>query len=385
MVELYQHQLKAVELYPEKSYLAWEVGTGKTRGALAISEKHGFSRLLVVAPRSAHQIWDEESKNFNGFNVLRVITYEFFRDKLREEELRGYDLVIFDEAHRLSYIRTKWTRKAIKARRFIKNILMLSGTPADKLHKLYSQLLILTNWKDEMFKRFPTYTAFIHHYFFVDNYNKPQKVKHSRYKRELQEWFQKYAYIVRKEDVIELPDLILQEVKLKPIELKVESIQNVLSQFMTEYRLSSCLEDKIEWVIDLLEQEEKVVVFSLFKDFVKEIGKRLGNKVYAFTSETPKQTVEKAIQLQDKPIITTYMLSEGANLQKNYDTIVFASQPLSYIQYEQAVGRVYRSGQKNKVRIFKLLQNKIDYWVNWIINQKQDVLEYLKQGGKLWM
>jgi len=53
--------------------------------------------------------------------------------------------------------------------------------------------------------------------------------------------------------------------------------------------------------------------------------------------------------------------------------------PLKYIDYEQAIGRVYRAGQGNKVAIYRILQNEIDFIVKRIIEQKKDVAEYLKE------
>ena len=123
-LKLFKHQEKAVELFPEKKYLAWEVGTGKTIGALAIAKRY-FDRVLIVAPKSAHQSWLNDNKHFNI--DIEIATYEKFRDKIND--FSSFDLVVFDEAHRLSYRKTQWTKKAIQLRidRKIKEVLLLSG------------------------------------------------------------------------------------------------------------------------------------------------------------------------------------------------------------------------------------------------------------------
>ena len=372
---MYKHQENYVNLYPKKSYMAWEVGCGKTIGALATAKHNGFKRILVVAPRSAHLSWVRDNTHFNL--MLDIVTYEGFRDKI--DNVSGYDLIIFDEAHRLSYIKTKWTRKALELRPYMQNILMLSGAPADKYHKLYAQLKILTNGQDEMFKRFRSYAQFVNHFFELDEYMKPKKLKDERYEEFFQLWFQRYADIVRRDDVVELPPISFYDVRFVKENLDYEIEQNALANFIKWYKASALTKQKIEYVIEFLEDNRDTVVFSLFKSFVKQIKEKLGNEVYAFTSETPKNLIEQAIARQDKPIVSTYLLSEGVNLQMAYRNVIFASLPLKYIEYEQAVGRVYRVGQKRKVVIYRLMQNDVDYIVKSVLEKKRDVVEYLKE------
>jgi SNF2 family DNA or RNA helicase len=106
---------------------------------------------------------------------------------------------------------------------------------------------------------------------------------------------------------------------------------------------------------------------------------KLKNKAYFITGSTPVEYRMRVIQRQDKPIISTYAMSEGANLQKGYKNVVFVSLPLKYIEMEQAVGRVYRTGQSNKVALYYLLQNGIDKTVLNILKRKQNVVEYLRK------
>jgi len=100
--------------------------------------------------------------------------------------------------------------------------------------------------------------------------------------------------------------------------------------------------------------------------------------VYAITGEY-RQDFDNALQKQDKPIITTYALKEGANLQQ-YKNVVFLAPPLSYRDYNQSLSRVYRTGQKNKVTIYKILQNGIDYKIYGILENKASVYDYLRKG-----
>jgi len=375
--ELYTHQKNFVKMYPEKLYMAWEVGCGKTIGALATAKHNGFKKILIIAPKSAHLSWIRDNIHFNFNLTLDIVTYEGFRDKV--DDVSRYDLVVFDEAHRLSYIKTKWTRKALELRPYMKNILMLSGTPADKFHKLYAQLKILTNGQDEVFKRFRSYRQFVDYFFELDEYNKPKKLKDKKYEEFFLSWFQQYADIVRRDDVVELPPISFYDVRLEEERLEYETGENDLANFIKWYKASALTKQKIEYVIEFLKDNKDTVVFSLFRSFVKQVKEKLGDKVYAITSETPRALIEQAIVRQDKPIVSTYLLSEGANLQTAYRNVIFASLPLKYIEYEQAIGRVYRTGQRKKVIVYRLMQNDIDHIVKSILEKKRDVVEYLKE------
>jgi superfamily II DNA or RNA helicase len=376
-VKLFRHQEEAIKLFPNKKYLAWEVGTGKTIGSLAICKHHGFDKVLVVAPKSAHQSWLNDNQYFNL--DLEIATYERFRDKI--SNFSSFDLVVFDEAHRLSYTKTNWTKKAIQLRidRKIREVLLLSGTPLDKYHKIYAQLKVL-NPDDEMFQKYRNYTQFVNAYFYLDDYFKPVGLLRPEFKQELKQWFEKYAYIVKREDVVELPELQEIVVELKSVKLEYDISNYELANFIKEYKASSLTKEKIEYVLDFIEENPNTIVFSLFLDFVYHLQDKLKNKAYFITGSTPAEYRMRVIEKQDKPIISTYAMSEGANLQKGYKNVVFASLPLKYIEMEQAIGRVYRTGQAEKVALYYLLQNSIDKTVLNILKNKRDVVEYLRGG-----
>jgi SNF2 family DNA or RNA helicase len=375
-IKLFRHQEQAVSLFPQKRYLAWEVGCGKTAGALAICKYHGFDRVLVVAPKSAHPTWLHDNRYFN-INI-EIATYERFRDKIND--FSKFDLVVFDEAHRLSYTKTQWTRKAIQLRmdRKIKEVLLLSGTPIDMFHKIYAQLKVINPW-DEMFQKYKSYSQFINAYFELDEYFKPRGLLKPEFKQELKQWFEKYAHIVKREDVIELPPLQEITVELQPVELEYELSNYELANFIKEYHASALTKEKFEFVLDFLSENPNTIVFSLFVDFVNKVKEKLGNKVYCITGQTPAEYRMQVIARQDKPIVSTYAMGEGANLQRGYKNVIFATLPLKYIDMEQAIGRVYRTGQDKKVAVYYLIQNGIDKAVLRILKSKRNVVEYLRK------
>jgi superfamily II DNA or RNA helicase len=381
MIKLFKHQEEAISLYKQregKLYLNWETGTGKTIGALAIANAHGFKKLLVVAPKSSHLSWATEKEHFKDL-VLDIITYEAFRDKIND--FTSYDFLIFDEAHRLKNPSAKITKKAVEyaVRDKLPPRILLSGTPADRYYELYSQLKVL-NPEDKTFtKHFSSYTKFINFFYYLDKYYKPERLRSKDYEKWLKEWFLDYAHVVKKEDVVELPPLTEIPIRLpkQKIDIDIEDLSlYTVNTFITEFR-KSVSKQKIEWVLDFLEDNPDTIVFSLFREPTEQIKQKLGDRVYLITGKYRKE-FDIALQKQDKPIIATYSLKEGANLQK-YSNIVMLAPPLSYRDYQQSIARVYRTGQTKKVSIYKLLQNSIDYKVYAIIKEKGSVYDYLRK------
>lgn len=381
MLKLFKHQEKAIELYKQKEgklYLNWETGTGKTIGALAIANAYGFKNILVVAPRSSHLSWATEKEHFKDLN-LTIITYETFRDKI--DNFSRFDFLIFDEAHRLKNPSAKITKKAVEyaVQEKLPPRILLSGTPADRYYELYSQLKVL-NPEDKTFtKHFTSYSRFINFFYVLNEYWKPEYLRDKAYEKWLRDWFLEYAHVVRKEDVVELPPLTEIPIRLpkQKIDVDIEDLSlYTVSTFITEFRKSTS-KQKIEWVLDFIEDNPNTIVFSLFREPVEQIKQKLGDKVYLITGKYRKD-FDNALQKQDKPIVCTYALKEGANLQK-YNNVVYLAPPLAYRDYQQSLARVYRTGQERKVSVYKLLQNSIDYKVYNILQNKASVYDYLRK------
>lgn len=390
MIQLWEHQKRAIDLFKSfdyRIYLNWDTGTGKTIGSLAICDNYNMKNVLVVAPRSSSLSWKHDNEHFD-LN-LDVYTYETFRNKFTNDMLSKYDIIIFDECHRLKNPSAKVSKKAyeIIGKSTVPRI-FLSGTPADKFFELYMQYKILD---ENIVSNFKSYSKFINTYYYLDKYWQPKRLKKSSYAKELKTIFSQKTHRVRKEDVIELPDITYITVDIEPFDIEklsseFENLKNVdITKFTRYYMYNQGIDEngrvfnnsKISWTIDFLEDNRDTIVFAYFRNTVDTLKKILGNKAYYITGED-KRDLESAVIEADKPVIATYAIKEGANLQK-YRNIVFLTLPLSFRDYEQSISRVYRAGQKQKVTIYNLLQNDIDFIVYNILSQKKDVFSFLRE------
>jgi superfamily II DNA or RNA helicase len=168
---LLPHQIEStyivVNSLKPRYILADEVGLGKTiEAALIMKElifRNGYKKVLIIAPSPLLVQWKQELKNkFNeDFTIIRrknfvsekdinwqnynhlITSIDFIKNPKYADEIlkKKWDIVIFDEAHRLRRDYSKVTRAYVFAEKISKNcecLLLLTATPfRGKLEELY--------------------------------------------------------------------------------------------------------------------------------------------------------------------------------------------------------------------------------------------------------
>lgn len=133
-------------------YLALEVRTGKTPTSLAIAEKYGAKSVLFITKKKTINSIESDFKNFNFKFDLDVINYE----KLAENTVKIYDLVIIDEAHSIGAF-PKPSNRAKLIRECFSDlpIIFLSGTPcAESYSQIFYQLWVSNRSPFSNYKNF---------------------------------------------------------------------------------------------------------------------------------------------------------------------------------------------------------------------------------------
>ena len=123
--------------------LFMEQRTGKTKTALAIAERRGVKRLLILCPKIAIRVWKTELR-FEGLSTrmhAQVLTYEYAANHIDEllDPARKPEMIIADESQRIkrrTSARSKAARELAAACRYT---LALTGTPMDKHQDVWAQ------------------------------------------------------------------------------------------------------------------------------------------------------------------------------------------------------------------------------------------------------
>jgi superfamily II DNA or RNA helicase len=136
------------------AYLSMQVRTGKTLTALAACEKYGAKVVLFVTTKKAISSIEQDYDSLNPSFIIDIINFEQLHNLVRTD----YDVVIIDEAHRISQFPTSAERtKELKKICEGLPVIFLSGTPTPESYsQLYHQFFISSY---SPFKEYRTFYA----------------------------------------------------------------------------------------------------------------------------------------------------------------------------------------------------------------------------------
>ncbi len=397
-----------------------------------------LKNCLIICPSSLKKQWYNLIREFsdldcqiiegskkqrielwNAFSTIKIANYELFRfDDL--PFTTNWDVVVLDEATRIKNFYNKTTQRIrlLKADRKY----LLTGTPIENTGK---ELWSLFNWLD--YRVLGKYMAFEDRYLEVGYQRIGNRLIKMIYGmkniEELKQRLQPYYLRRTKEDIgLQLPPLIKeniyvelsQEEKGVLRELKkmakekidreesfigivqmmrvvcngLSGLANTHSQDIKIHQLSQSLtttnNTKVDEVVKLVEELEKenvgkIVVFSEFLTPLEELRSRFFNSLLLTGEEKVK---EKEMNIQNFTsgecqilLAQTKVGGYGLNLQ-NANVVIFINRPWNPAVEEQAIARLYRTGQKKTVFVYYLLaEDSIEDRVNEVLENKQEIRE----------
>jgi len=422
-IDEYEHQIETVERVLRemrgRAILADEVGLGKTIEALLILrelEMRGLvRRVLILVPAPLATQWKEEleTKFFQkDYRIAERVDDWARHDKViasmdlakrpnhAGEILKlDYDMLIFDEAHKLKSRSTQVHRFVQQIKK--KYVLLLTATPIQNdLRELFNLITLLRPGQLSTVRQF--YQSF------VDPEDKRKPRNATELKRLLSEVMVRnrrsrvkvvlprrsaHTYRVElSEEERRLYDQISTFIKTNCTEkfwlLVLISLQKALCS--STFAVAGMLENMLKR--PALPAHQRAVLARAFDlarqikhnakiDAVKEIVHRSGDRVLVFTDflhtqrriaeelqaaghsevllfngalgPTQKDAVVDRFRETKSVLLSTECGSEGRNLQFcnvmiNYDL------PWNPLRVEQRIGRVHRLGQKKDVHVFNL-------------------------------
>lgn len=405
------------------AYLGWDRGLGKTLGALIMAQEVGARRIIIVTPNSSKDtVWTPEVQKWYGYlyedRVYNVAGTKSKRDRavaefvhapgpaillVHYEALRlidwskvpDVDLVIVDEAHRLS--NGSASAKSPKFYKALKKI----GTK----HKLALSGSIIVNSPEDFFGA--------QHWLFPKKYRSQFKDWRDKYLQYVESGWGKVLIGVlpdkleamktelasfmcvreKRDELPGLPDKVTVDLRVPLSAMQRKVYDDMAERFLAELpdgveikagnvvtqltRLrqiaagldvaGSSVQDsvKIDTALDLVMDNlpKKTVVFTWHRATATAIGARLdalGVKHRVITGDTKMST--RAISVQEfqtdpevKVIVATIKtLGESVTLHAASD-LIFVESSWTPADMAQAADRVYRIGQNDRVSITNVI------------------------------
>lgn len=437
----YKYQTYATEFIKAKDEAAifLSMGLGKTVITLTaikdLLDAGKVNKVLIVAPkRVAESTWPDEIKKWDhlsgldyavatgapmqrmdALNENKPVTLinreniEWLVDKSGYEF--DFDMVVLDELSSFKSYQSKRFKAMIKVRSKIDKIVGLTGTPSSNgLMDLWAEFRIL-----DFGERLGRYiTNYRQRYFEPDKRNQTVIFSYKPLPFAEETIYDKISDItisMKAEDYLELPDLIINEVKVdlseseratydglcKDMVVQVQeneidainaaALSNKLLQMANgavydETKTPVFIHDrKLDALEDLVEgaNGKPVLIAYWFKHDLERIKKRFDVREIKTTDDIADWNNGK-IQIA---VIHPASAGHGLNLQSGGSTLIWFGLTWSLELYDQTNARLYRQGQKESVVIHHIItKGTIDEDVMAALKDKQETQDALINAVK---
>jgi SWI/SNF-related matrix-associated actin-dependent regulator 1 of chromatin subfamily A len=253
---LYTYQKEGVQFLRAraKAYLADDMGLGKTIQAIKVCDDLMANTILVVCPATLKENWAREfeawgvwprsisvvhpNQHIVPVSDVTIVNYEMLLSdgKFNQLMMRRYEVIIFDEAHRLKNHKADRTRKALGPKYDGvagiagqgDRVYFLSGTPApNNVSELWTVMRFMTGSN-------VAYWNFLNRYCVVRNTGFGMKIVGQRNITELRDKLKPVMLRRKSEDVLkDLPPITYQSVSLAPVDVAKMASDKVAWQKLT--------------------------------------------------------------------------------------------------------------------------------------------------------
>ena len=380
---LYRYQKDLLDKSLKNYIYPLGTGTGKTILSIHHYWKHAKNkRLVIVAPAQKVKEggWDREINNFNKYYGMNI----------------DYEVISYGRlCHYIkNYKKSQRSKLALKLCKSSYGFCLLSATPASN------------GYQD-----LGNYMAIFGIYASGYAYEKSNAIKKMNYMGfyEIVDWKNK-EYIdkcwkaissiaLNKNDCLDLPDLVFEEkyfaageeyITIKKDKVLGDELYDSSPKFIAGLRQYAGFNEKLEYLKEFREStDSNILIFYNFKkeaEAIKELIK-VDYEVSGSLSRIPN--FEDFKNLKNKTTLVQIQAG-GAGIELQYNSeVIFFSPTWSYQDYEQAIGRAYRIGQKNKVTVYKYIGlGTIEEKVYTRLDDKKDFVDKLLSledlGGYEW-
>ena len=392
-INLFSYQkeiLKRTKNYNKVAYYL-DMGLGKTFvGSEKLKMLDNYTNL-IICQKSKIADWIEHFRKYYNYHIfdltkkanfrwfflengkkVGIINYDLIHRRTELNRLKDFTLML-DESSVIGNHRSKRTKAILKLN--YSNLILLSGTPACKYERLYTQLKML-GYKESMNNYIESFCK----YYVNKKQGFPLKIitgyKNINYLKNL---MLKYGCIFLKtNEVIDLPKMITIDVNIDNItEYKKFKNDGIISfsdkKLIGDTSLKKMLymrqicsifnKNKLIALEDLINStDDRLIIFYNFNDefkLIKDICEK-NNKSISVINGAEKDLSNYENVNNSVTLVQYQSGAMGLNLQKA-NIIIYFSPCLSSELYEQSKKRINRIGQVNTCFYYNLIvKNSIE-------------------------
>lgn len=410
--QLYDFQKEGVHFLfgAKEALLADDVGTGKTAQAIHACQQVSAHTILVICTASIKYNWKKEAVKWgyderdvhilNNKNVQKlpakgmfIINYDLcWRPNIARVLLkRRFDVLICDEAHSIKNSKTK-RAKAVWLRNGYADCAryrwMLTATPVlNRPVELYAMLRHLC---PDRLGQYQNYIAYTQRYC----EGKPGKWGYDATGADnLDELAKRLEGFMLRRTRDVLPDRQLQKIYM-PFSKEIEKYLYTGNENESIRRKIGVgkIEPSAEHIVNILETEQKIVLFAYHTDVIAGLNEKLQEyNPVVLQGETPTKKRQKIIDtFINDPKCRVFIgqiqaAGEGIDgLQRVASIAVFVEIAYTPGIIKQAIGRLYREGQKHKCLFqFLMVEGTIDEHILDTTIMKEKNIQVIMKDKKL--
>lgn len=408
-MKLYEHQKKIIA--DDKPVAGLFLGTGAAKTATALHLARG--KTLVICPKTQKEDanWEREKGKWNLTLDLTVISKEEFRRDW--ESLPRFDTVIVDEAHtclgvtpNVRYVKKQAIPKTSQLFEALGQYLMKNKPSRHYLCTATIMRSPMTVWgaakllgHDWNFYEFRS----VYYVKLPMPGREVWRPKNDHATKErLAAVVKKLGYVGRLEDYFDVPEQTYktihleltpkQKARIKDMTIeypepivrvgKINQIENGVLAGDEFNPMEEFENAKIEKILELALEFPRMVLFVKYRQQIVAIQEALTKAGYAtwtLTGDTVDRggVIKQASEAADGIFIAQAQISAGWEL-KEYPCMVFVSRTYSFVDYDQAVGRIQRADNvKKNLYISLVVKGGVDEAIYDCVENKKDFNEKL--------
>lgn len=399
-VEPFPYQKEGIEFALRNRYSinAFNMGLGKTLVGIGFSLRSHAFMTLVICPKSLVLNWRHEIEKFSP-NPKKFLVTSYSQLAKLKKDFRKFDCVILDEAHYVKSIQAKRTQLVheLVEKHRPHYFLLLSGTPVkNRIPEIWSLLRLV--WLGGRYPQFDIYSnsiwsfqrTFTNEVLVRVGGRKISKFEGMKNIPQLKELLKPIYLRKRAEDVLlDLPEMVHTDLFQSDTASFDSELENAWESYSGGGDKSSFSSIKavnalakvpytVEFVQDLVEQGERVIVFTDHKQSAREIADKIDTSTRCITGETSMEDRDTYVRGLNGGefnclVSTIGALSVGVNLTGvNY--MVFNDFAWVEADMEQARKRIHRIGQKKTCFYYYVFSSKVDEYIYKTLKAKQKLV-----------
>ena len=390
-MDLYEHQIRFLELNPNVAMLVHGLGSGKTRTSIEWAKRRTQLGIpLIIVPKGLKENWRRECEKW-GLKDHKIISKEEFK---RDYKTLKNKVLIIDEADH--FFSAMFKSKLSKTLRWYidnynPNLLMCSGTPLrSSCWNIFTAGYFLGHkWNFRKFQ--DEYFSYVKMGFRMIPV--PKKGSDEKIKKVINQ----IADVFHVEDGFDIPPQIDETVYLTETEeqrktkrdnQEVLPIVRFTRDHQTEAGIGVKEDPKLELILQYALDEPKIAVVCRYREQLENYSKALkeaGNKVFEIHGDVKDRSgVLDSVESNTKCVLLLQSATCEGYEAPSIPLMIFASLDFSYRNYIQVKGRIHRMNNLKKNVYIHLIAGKSDKAVMDAMTKKKDfdVLAYMKLEQK---